>query len=120
MRRIVSLPVVLAIVLLGWGADVAAVDVSVTARVTVEEVFSLSVDRDDIDFFTMKPGESRYDIPSTGIRVTTKSNTGKPWFLKVRATEPLSAGKASIPPENFRWYGWSEGSGTWCSGAASF
>jgi hypothetical protein len=90
-----------------------AVDVSVTARVTVEQVFSISVDRDTIDFYNMKPGESRMDVPPTGIRVTTKSNTGNPWFLKIKAVEPLTSGRNAIPNENFKWYGWTEGSGTW-------
>ncbi len=90
-----------------------AVDVSVTAKVTVEEVFTLSVDRDDIDFYQVKPGDQRYDIPPTGIRVITKSNSGDPWYLKLRVSEPLSNGRSIISNEHFGWYGWTEGSGTW-------
>ena len=105
--------IVLGLILACSATPILAVDVSVTARVTVEEVFTLSIDRDAIDFYNMKPGESRYDIPPTGIRVTTKSNSGNPWYLKIRATEPLSSGKAIIPYDKFAWYGWSEGSGSW-------
>ena len=101
------------LMLLTLAAPLPAVDLSVTARVTVEEVFSLSVDRDDVDFSNMKPGDSRVDIPASGIKVTTKSNSGQPWYLKLRVTEPLSNGRSFIPEENFKWYGWTEGSGTW-------
>ena len=104
---------VLATLLFAVDGALQAVDLSVTARVTVEQVFTLSVDRDDINFYDMKPGETRTDIPAAGIRVTTKSNTGHAWFLKLRETEPLTNGKSVIPDENFGWYGWTEGSGTW-------
>ena len=112
-KKLISLGILVLAVWLLSELPCAAVDVSVTAKVTVEQVFTLSVDRDAIDFYNMKPGESRYDIPPTGIRVTTKSNTGNPWYLKLRALEPLTSGRNTIPNENFKWYGWTEGSGTW-------
>jgi len=84
-----------------------------TARVTVASVFSISLDRSDIDFRILKPGQTLDNIPESALRVTTRTNTGNPWELKVNALSPLRNGPDLIPNENFSWHGWSEGKGKW-------
>ena len=82
-------------------------------KVQVESVFELSLDRTDVDFAAMKPGTIKYDIPATGIRVITKSNTGRKWMLKVNTVSELRSGDNTIDNQNFSWYGWTEGRGKW-------
>ena len=84
-----------------------------TARVQVTSVFEIALDRSDIDFETMKPGTMKYDIPATGIKITTKTNTGNKWYLLINALSNLSDGDKYIDNSNFYWYGWSEGKGRW-------
>ena len=84
-----------------------------TAKVQVESVFEIGLNRTDIDFETMKPGETKYDIPASGIQVTSKSNTGNKWYLFINSLSELKDGDKYIDNDNFIWYGWTEGKGTW-------
>ncbi len=83
------------------------------AKVTVDTVFELSLDRTDIDFGQMSPGEVKNDIPASGIKVISKSNSGKKWYLRVNAIDKLRDGDQAIDNSHFFWYGWSEGKGRW-------
>jgi hypothetical protein len=82
-------------------------------QVIVGNLFSLSADRGTADFVTMKPGETKDNVPPEGIIITSKTNDGNPWFLKISDTSPLSAGPYVIPNSNMIWYGWTDGKGTW-------
>ena len=84
-----------------------------TFTVTVNSVFELSIDQGLIDFGKMNPGDQQNNIPSRGLVVTSKTNGGNPWYLKINAAVPFSSGDKIIPNSNFRWSGWSDGSGTW-------
>ena len=95
------------------GSVYAATVQNATVTVKVNPIFSISIDRDDIDFGVMKPGQNKYDIPATGIKVNVQSNSGNPWFLRINDTDDLSSGSAFISNYNFFWYGWAEGSGSW-------
>ncbi|MFA5880015.1 MAG: hypothetical protein WC860_07565 [Candidatus Margulisiibacteriota bacterium] len=83
------------------------------AKVQVATVFAISLDRTDIDFGEMRPGEVKYDIPATGIKVTTKTNTGNKWYLLINTLTELRAGDRYIDNKYFGWYGWTEGQGKW-------
>ena len=100
---------------LGEELGAAGVTVSRTTpiSVTVGNYFRLSVDRGSIDFEKMKPGETKDNTPAEGIIVTSKTNVGNPWYLKISDDSPLSSGPFLIPNSNFFWYGWTDGAGTW-------
>ena len=83
------------------------------ATVTVKSIFELTLDRTDIDFGSMRPGDVKYDIPPTGIKVTSRSNSGQKWSLKVSAATDFRDGDRVIENQNFYWYGWTEGAGKW-------
>jgi len=81
--------------------------------VVVGNYFRLSVDRGSIDFEKMKPGETKDNVPVEGVIVTSKTNVGNPWYLKISNDSPLSSGPYVIPNSSFIWYGWTDGAGTW-------
>jgi len=86
---------------------------SVNVSVTVKQMFQLSIDRGTIDFEEMLPGNEKENVPVEGVVVTAKCDTGNPWFLKISNNSPLTSGPDMIPNENFKWYGWSDGTGRW-------
>jgi len=86
---------------------------SAVAKVHVESIFSIELNRTDIDFESISPGESKYDVPATGIKVTTKTNTGRSWSLAINALSNFKSNDHTIDNQNFQWYGWTEGKGTW-------
>jgi hypothetical protein len=81
--------------------------------VTVGQFFRLSVDRGIIDFEKLRPGDTKDNTPVEGIVLTSKSNIGNPWFLKISNDNPLSSGPYIIPNNNLIWYGWTDGAGAW-------
>jgi hypothetical protein len=81
--------------------------------IDVGNYFRLSVDRGSGDFETMKPGAVKDNVPVEGIIITSKTNTGNPWYLKISNDNPLSSGPYVIPNSNLIWYGWTDGVGTW-------
>lgn len=93
--------------------QVGSVTGSANISVTVGSEFTLSVDRGSADFETMKPGTVKDNIPVEGIIITSKTNTGNPWYLKISNDNPLSSGPYVIPNSNLIWYGWTDGVGTW-------
>lgn len=82
-------------------------------RVEVESIFTISIDQGFINFERMKPGEVKWNIPYTALTTTCKSNRGNPWYIKVSTNGDLLSGDALIPNQNFYWYGWTLGRGTW-------
>lgn len=106
----ISLIVVL---LMGTRAFAGSASATAVATVHVESVFSIELNRSDVDFESMRPGELKYDIPASGIKVTTKSNTGNKWYLLINSLSELRDGDKYIDNKYFKWYGWSEGKGKW-------
>jgi hypothetical protein len=78
----------------------------VDVKVRVNSKFEINVDRFDIDFGNMNPGEVKRGVPEAGMRVSVKTNSGSPWNLMVNALRELSNGDEFIPNKNFFWYGW--------------
>ncbi len=97
------------------GEEIGGTSATRTAQisVTVGNYFRLSVDRGTIDFEKMKPGDVKDNMPPEGVIVTSNTNTGNPWYLKISNDSPLSSGPYVIPDSNFSWYGWTDGAGTW-------
>lgn len=89
------------------GVSMAATQPAVVqVMVNVKSVFELAVDRNIIDFKSMLPGEIKKDMPDNeGLKITVKSNNGRPWFLKVSDLGELSNGSDVIPNSQFNWYG---------------
>lgn len=79
-------------------------DVDVTVKVNTK--FEMKVDRNNIDFDRMDPGSVNEGMPEEGIRVSAKSNSGRPWYVTVHALRELSNGSDYISNKNFFWYGW--------------
>lgn len=84
-----------------------------TFTVTINSVFELSIDQGLIDFGKMNPGETKHNMPSSGILVLSKTNNGNPWFLKIDSSSPFASGNNLIQAANFKWSGWTDGAGTW-------
>ena len=82
-------------------------------KVEVKSIFKMSLDRADINFRDMLPGQTRENIPETGIKVTSYSNTGRQWFIKLNTVSDLRDGERTIDSKYFQWYGWTEGKGKW-------
>ncbi len=112
MKRIISAAVIF---LLIGGISSAALSTNqqATFTVSVASVFELSIDQGFIDFGRMNPGDMKWNMPPAGITVQSKSNSGKPWYLKVSNDSPFSSGSNTIPNSNFSWSGWTDGSGKW-------
>ena len=104
----------LAVVILTEGAASAlTASQQTTFTVTVSSVFELSIDQGMIDFGRMKPGETKWNVPPSAINVVAKTNSGKPWFLKVSNDSPFNSANYIIPNSNFYWSGWTDGAGKW-------
>jgi len=85
-------------------------------ELTVGTVFSIELDPTGIDFENMLPGETKKDVPASGIKVTSKTNTGNSWYLFINADSELRDGDKYIDFNHFKWYGWTTGNGTWFGG----
>ena len=88
-----------------------------TFTVTVSSVFELSIDQGVIDFGRMRPGETKWNIPASAVNVVARTNSGKPWYLKISNTSPFNSGTDVIPNSNFYWSGWTSGAGKWYGSA---
>lgn len=82
-------------------------------QVTVGSIFKLAIDRGNIDFEKMRPGETKDNTPVEGVIITSTSSSGNPWYLKISNDNPLSSGPNIISNNNLIWYGWSDGTGRW-------
>ncbi|MCX5749796.1 MAG: hypothetical protein NTZ10_06100 [Candidatus Saganbacteria bacterium] len=83
----------------------ATVTLGGNVSVKVSGVFTLSIDTSSVDFGSSRPGDWK-EVPSTSgyaDAVVCKSNTGSAWYLKIKASGPLSSGSNSIPLANFGW-----------------
>jgi spore coat protein U-like protein len=112
MKRI-SILIAVAVFLTGGACFALTSTQQSLFTVTVSSVFELSIDQGVIDFGRMRPGDVKWNIPSSGITVTARTNNGKPWYLKVSAATPFSFGSYMIPYSKFVWTGWTDGAGRW-------
>ena len=98
--------IILMLILLNAGISYAEVVNDIDVHVRVNSKFELTVDRTFIDFESMEPGEIKQGVPDSGIRVSAKSNSGRPWFLTINNVRELSNGSDFISNDNFFWFGW--------------
>lgn len=83
----------------------ATIPASANVSVKVSGVFTLSLDTSSVDFGPAKPGDWK-EVPSTSgyaNAAVCKSNTGRTWFLNIKASGPLSSGANTIPLSKFSW-----------------
>lgn len=104
---------VLMFLLIGGSCLALSQSQQATFQVSVASVFELSIDQGFIDFGRMRPGETRGNMPSAGLLVTAKTNSGRPWSLKISDSSAFSSGPYTIPNDNFIWSGWTDGAGRW-------
>ncbi len=105
----------LGVVLLGFSLAASQSSV-VQVMVNVKSIFELSVDRSIVDFKAMAAKEEKNDQPDgEGVKVTVKTNNGRPWFLKISDLSELSSGTDVIPNSQFTWSGYRSktAKGTW-------
>lgn len=97
----------LIMVLLFSSLFIFAANQTMEVMVEVESIFELNLDRITIDLQRMKPGEVKQDIPDNeGVKVTVKTNVGRPWYIKINNLQELSSSSTSIPNSFFYWYGY--------------
>ncbi|MEK7375826.1 MAG: hypothetical protein AABZ57_01480 [Candidatus Margulisiibacteriota bacterium] len=111
--------IALAVIIFAEGAALAlSASQQTTFTVTVSSIFELSIDQGMVDFGRMKPGETKWNMPSSGVNVVAKTNNGKPWYIKVSNSSPLNSANNIIPNNNFYWSGWTDGTGKWYGSAS--
>jgi len=95
----------LAALLCGGEAFAASLDTGGNVSVTVSGVFTLTLDTSTVDFGSGKPGDWK-EVPSASgyaNAAVCKSNTGRTWYLNIKASGPLSSGANTIPLSRFSW-----------------
>ena len=106
--------IAVAVIIIAEGAGFAlSASQQTTFTVTVSSIFELSIDQGMIDFGRMKPGETKWNVPPSAVNVVSKTNSGKPWYLKVSDSAPFNSAENTIPNNNFYWNGWTDGAGKW-------
>jgi hypothetical protein len=89
---------------------------NMSASVSVNPVFSMDVFPTSMDFSSVDPGTTTETRELT-LRCSTNNNN--PWSLLLSDASELTSGAFTIPNNNFHWWGWSSGSGTWYAGTAT-
>ena len=95
-------------IILLFASSAYALSSSTTANVTVNvsKVFNLSIDTTNVDFGSVKPGVWK-EATAIGLsyanELVCKSNTGSTWYLRIKASGPLSFGSNLIPLNNMKW-----------------
>ncbi|MFH0886899.1 MAG: hypothetical protein V1843_01900 [bacterium] len=114
MYRILACLIIF-MVMFAPSAFAASASQQTTVSVTVNAVFSLTLDTSTIDFGTVSTGEFKEIPPGSGYhnKVTCSSNNGNIWRLLIQADSDLIAGVSSIPVNNMKWLSvYASGSGT--------
>lgn len=74
------------------------------AAVTVNPIFTVSLDNADVNFGYVEPGKSVELKPDTYYNtVTCNSNKGKTWHLKLSILGEVIGPTADIPLDSFKW-----------------
>ena len=89
---------------------------NMSASVSVNPVFGMGVFPTSMDFASVDPGTT---TATTDLDVWCSTNASLPWTLQISDTAELTSGAFTVPNDNFHWWGWSPGSGTWYSGTAA-
>lgn len=86
------------------------------ASVGVNPVFTITVNPSILSFGNVDPGTT---TEAKDLYVSCVTNNNKPWSVSMNITSELTAGAITIPNDNFNWWGWSNGGGTWNAGTGN-
>lgn len=95
----------------------AAQDIAnMSTSVSVNSVFSMGVSPASLDFSSVDPGTT---TAKKDIDVWCSTNGNVAWVLQISDTAELTSGAYTVPNENFHWWGWPSGRGTWYHGTGA-
>lgn len=95
---------------------IASQDVSnLDASVGVNPVFTISANPSILNFGNVDPGAT---TESKDLYVVCATNNNMPWSVSINITSELTSGTATIPNDNFNWWG-AAGSGVWNPGTGN-
>lgn len=83
------------------------------ASVGVNPVFTIIASPPTLNFGSVDPGTT---TAAKDLYVSCVTNNNKAWSVSMNITSELTSGTFIVPNENFNWWGWSNGSGTWNAG----
>lgn len=83
------------------------------ASVGVNPVFTITVSPPTLNFGNVDPGTT---TEAKDLYVSCVTNNNKPWSVSINIVSELTSGTITIPNDNFNWWGWASGSGTWNAG----
>ncbi|MBU4376345.1 MAG: hypothetical protein KKD29_02570 [Candidatus Omnitrophica bacterium] len=99
------------------GHAIASQDVSnLDASVGVNPVFTISANPPTLNFGNVDPGIT---TEPKDLYVVCVTNNNMPWSVSINITSELTSGTATISNDNFNWWGWATGSGTWNPGTGN-
>jgi hypothetical protein len=83
------------------------------ASVGVNPVFTITASPSTLNFGNVDPGTT---TEAKDLYVSCVTNNNKAWSVSMNIASELTSGVSTVPNENFNWWGWSNGSGTWNAG----
>lgn len=86
---------------------------NMTASVGVNPVFTITVNPPTLNFGNVDPGAT---TEAKDLYVSCVTNNNKLWSVSMNIISELTSGTFTVPNDNFNWWGWSTGSGTWNPG----
>lgn len=87
------------------------------ATVGVNAVFSISASPSSLDFGSVDPGTT---TAPKDLYVACSTNNNNPWSVSISVLSELTSGTFTIPNNEFNWWGWTPGSGSWHAGTGYF
>ena len=75
-------------------------DTPLTATVSVDSVFKISIQTSALDFGTIEPGSSS---AKKNVGISCVTNNNRTWSVSLYAQSPLSYEAYEIPNSNFKW-----------------
>lgn len=115
-RHIISLIVPMALFIAAFVLADEAPPSDSSASVIVKPVFKIDLDKNNIDFGQVRPGESKnLGEGNYHNQVTCQSNNGRSWCLTISLPNFLTGAHKGekIPISNFKYMpGWTNGTGT--------
>jgi len=102
-------------ILTGPVSDVLAAQelANMDASVGVNPVFTITTSPSTLNFGNVDPGIT---TEPKDLYVSCVTNNNRPWSVSMSITSELTSGTFTVPNDNFNWWGWSNGSGTWNAG----
>ena len=117
MKQCIIFPLALLAALYLAGYAFASQEVSnLDASVGVNPVFTISANPPTLNFGNVDPGIT---TEAKDLYVVCITNNNRPWSVSISITSELTSGTFTVPNDNFNWWGWATGSGTWNPGTGN-